>query len=394
MNGHSTITSIARIAPFTYKDGETYIGILRGLEAYLTDLTSKFNEANDANAAALQSAIDKALLDIGELLELYTGDLDSKISEAANDLSNTIAGANTALDNKIADTSATLDSKIVAFTADVNAAIQSVLNASIETNDDIVSMLVADDTTDTSIELGKTFVKSSDVQSIVLTLPSISGDMALERASAPHTSFRLGNDGTTQHFNDSWTFDSAGAHHAQAVGGIPKMSLLTIDDAKPGTTVEVLARASYDLLKAGRALMLVVMPAGVDQITDGLYMMTQTQVEDGTVAGGLRMNTIVGGVMGGLAFQTGVTGVGWPDGNLKNTEYYMRLRYTPGGLMCRQWLTSAPENENWDLYIPADMLPVQLQNVSGVGGYLATLDHTETVKYLAVSTDGTTCELG
>ena len=142
------------VVPFTMQDGATFWEILRNLWNYLDGLVDSVNTAHTEWTQEQLKIIEQLKDEVAVIITSAKGDLAEQIAEQA-----------AAVAKLLAEKEAELDGKITDLTAYVNAEVDKILNASIETNDAIINANINNPNSETSKSLDD-FVKARTIRSV------------------------------------------------------------------------------------------------------------------------------------------------------------------------------------------------------------------------------------
>lgn len=139
------------VVPFTMRDGETFWEILKRLHSYLDGLIDAVNAAYTGWDEQQQETLTAIREEIGKVIE----DFEAKANQQLQDQDEKI-------DTLLVAKSEEFDTAIVNLTKYVNDSINSILNASVETNDDIVNTILNNVESKTRKTLDKIIVSALD----------------------------------------------------------------------------------------------------------------------------------------------------------------------------------------------------------------------------------------
>jgi lysophospholipase L1-like esterase len=190
--------SLPNIAPFTYKDGETYLSTLEALRAYVN--TTVVNFVND-NFALLN---DSTTVEINALI----GTVNAAIGADSTSIATQLSTQNTTVTNQLAAQNTSATAQITTLTNYVNTQVQSIVNNSITAQDSVVTALVSDTTKNTNPALITLIKANTDkpkvYRSTFARLPVFSRKRQLVRLNnAPARIMCIGDSTTTGVFSDS-----------------------------------------------------------------------------------------------------------------------------------------------------------------------------------------------
>lgn len=121
------------VAPFTYRDSATLLEILEAIGEWVRSIPGELNEI----LAEFQEQIDKAIADL-------IAENDQKMGELVEFVNNNIDELKTYVNTEISNLEVFVNGEMVDMRAYVDAAIQSIINSTIEVSDPVINGVIID----------------------------------------------------------------------------------------------------------------------------------------------------------------------------------------------------------------------------------------------------------